>query len=36
MKEEVLTAAATEEVSAEVGVIKKEKGEEEEEGEEKK
>jgi large subunit ribosomal protein L25 len=36
MKEEVLTEAATEEVSAEVEVIKKEKGEEEEEGEEKK
>lgn len=36
MKEEVLTEAATEEVSAEVEVIKKEKAAEEEEGEEEK
>ena len=36
MKEEVLTEAVVEEVSAEVEVIKKEKTDEEEEGEEKK
>ena len=36
MKEEVLTEAVTEEVSAEVEVIKKEKTDEDEEGEEKK